>query len=1234
MEFDPSILLSMDEFSAPSPSLSPFNQELLMRSIVNNDKLVRSYQEKCADLQSFIETANQVQVLYRNEKEEREKLQAENVDLNTKLNRLQERVNELENEKINTNILNKQTTAEYEDQIEKMNKKYLDLCESYVEQANILSINQLTTAASTRKCTAIKEYLLTNGVLFDWDSPKKQRRKSSSSDGKTCKKPNSTRTYATQTDTFECIATPKPVTCEKSTQYQQSKTTRSTCTSAFIRTIESATNTEVDSDNEQNVCIESALHRMVSHPLLLSPIREATTTNVTTNSTQTMATNYRTQGTLTLIHNVRKRVNYAPIRSKSERLCEVKKEENPSPCASPSPFSMSSQVPDDSILLNTQFHHYWKVIGDLLCRMLAGQGNMLSVDENQLDDIRIIQNLLAEKGMYRKPIENNDLNDEHCAKGIDCNDEHSRDSMESYNSDKIVFSQIRNLNTYSPVPEENSSCSTSTNKQNIFTPIASVENTVSQTLDSVQSETEIQTKRLEEELPKQPAISKRLERNTNNNQLKSFKRPLVHRENLQLNNRSSSTTQVCNQNDVQFKVPKRKTTEPNPISIKKQKTNQVNLIFTNKSVEKNFSKLKIVNFQKQPNIAEKMKSLFGDLSDEEDQIEEILDLFRVPKMLSPIKDLEYEPNSDERSTENANQLNEEFAHESAPHSPTEPSDDQQMTKSDEISNLFKVREPSIELEQRDQLLEPSNELALKSDQMIPEADVDLSPSTESGSTQSMSLPLLTVSSTEASHTPKDVNVDNWDVNQEISETIDTEMVDFDDYSPASPKPDEQISTLDPPTIPIDTIVSETMENSNKMSNNSTESTLDQIIYNYTDSIRHEVMMPNLTNDECYLLASLRNAIEKYCHAQEWTSISTTECVDKLLSLSRLPKHLSTSILEVVEDTTEDLSIECTPPAPVLKPSHQKCVLLVSRLTKIMPPFNKYIQFELERRLFTFEKEKPLAILTNLAHFYIAIVDIEQPSNRNKVRLFIYKCLYYYKLLSIPLVFIAIMAHPYVLPHASEYEHNNDPLIRAIMSTLSCIIYTNDDHGLFKKREMYHTLKRRYGFFADKSFSADMVVDHCMECIRLNRLQHVDYALILIAKRKDCEYAIKQIIEKHLLPMLHQLFSMNLNATNEHDEKICMIIFTIGSIVKTFPIEHDISGIHNIFATCLNATKRQSIQEAAVLSICQLSRFGIARTYQLLKAWKPNYEISPHIQTVLRTIVYRKSERFWFHNESN
>lgn len=591
MDQDPSMFLQMNDFGT-SNSLSPFNMELLT-SIVNNDKLVRSYHEKCAEnnqiqqnLTSITETAKQIQQMYTNEKEHKEQLQTENADLIEKLSRVQARLEELENEHVNTDTLNKQTIAELEETVDKNNRKYLELCESFVEQANILNTNSLSTLQLARKCTTVKEILNTNGIQFEWKSPSKQRRKSAMDKVKV----KTTRTFATQTEPFSksINITPKPITCDKGTQYQQSKTTRSTCTSTFIHKTEVSTNTESDHDSAD---IELALQKMVSYPTLLSPIYEKTTPKIMTTSTctQTTSRNYRTQGTLTQINNVRKRVNYVRARTKSELLCEVKKEEYFSPCASPGLFGPSS-AQDKPVQVTTQFHHYWQMIGDLLCRMLSTQ-NML-VDEKHMDDIRIIQkfqevqNLIAE-GIHRKSVDNIDLDDVHCTEGIDCQDEHSRDSIESYNSAKIVISKIRNLSNCSPssLDENVSSCSSTLDngdKLNVFTPITPMR-------DQSGVESESQQNRNGEESPllKRTVFASMIQRR-NKNESKPpppYHRPLAINkgtdEKLNCNNSTSTVvSSICQtENDVHFKVPKRKspTIDFDP-TVKRRKLTKVSVM--------------------------------------------------------------------------------------------------------------------------------------------------------------------------------------------------------------------------------------------------------------------------------------------------------------------------------------------------------------------------------------------------------------------------------------------------------------------------------------------------------------------------------------------------------------------------------------------------------------------------------------------------------------------------------
>lgn len=1211
-------------------SISSFSVDVLLNSIGSNDQLVRRYHEKCAEnveiqqnLDSITETAQKIQQMYTNEKDQKIQLQNQNDELINKLNHIQTHLDKVENERVNTDTLNKQTIAELQEQIDQHNKKYFELCELFVEQANILHANSLSTAPLRRKCTAIKEILFSNGIHFEWNkSPAKQKGKSTNEKAKV----KTTHTIGTSTDPIEYNSMPKKLTCEKSTQYQQSKTTRSTCTSAFIHTIDAFTNTEANSSST----IETIACKVVSHPkpLPLPPIDDIDPTKVS-NSTQTDGSHRRTQGTLTEINNVRKRVNYVRTRTKSNAVCEVKKEEYPAPCASvPNVFNAS---PSDVTHLTAQFYNMWQMLGDIFFR-IAGQSST-QADEKLTNDIRIIQkfneiqSLIGEKTFYSKATEK--LYSDETMRNFDCQDEHSRDSIESYNSANVVISNPRNLENCSPLLEENSICSTSINRQTSFkpiTPISSISPAEGRDFEN-ERESAIACKPpspLPLPLPSSSpndAASPRINQTKDKSQGENPpKWPLCMGSSS-----SSNLSEHQTDADVHFKVPKRKfstktTTTASHTTTKKRKTTEVSRI-NNKMV---FQKTNMIfNLQIKSQKPDVYTSLFGEISDdediEEDQIQRIFDLFVTPKMLSPIKDW---PDDAKTQPPPLHKINLDE---------TTISTTENMQQSDAVINEEHSDDSAVLLPPLNHLVHEPIENPLEFMPQITDIEAEVE--------QIHDDQLL--NSNQQCGTSNDLSLNiNCDYGTQISlncENNTDEMVDVDYNSPASPIPEDQLPTVEPPIIPISPVRNTSVQKDDvfeaSYGSTDSDSAIDQIIYNYLPNVRNEVLSCTLpfTAAECYLLASLRNAIEKYCLMKEWTAETATECISKLLVLSRQPRHLAASILEVVEDTKENLCIEYTPPAPALQASHQKCLILVHRLTQFIPSFNKYLHFELERKLFTFGKEKSVVAMTNLAHFFVALVDTDHPTDRSKVRLFIFKCLYYYKTTAVPLVFTVIMAHPYALPHANSVEFITDPLTRAIISTLSNIIYS--EPGIketnLKKTEMFHTLKRRYGFFMDKLFPIDSVIEYCVNCMRANRLKHIGYALILIAKRQDVEYAVKEILKKHLIPMLHHYCSMDLNVNAEHDEKICTILFTIGSIVKTFPIEQNIQGFLDIFSTCLNVTQRQVIQEAAVSAICQMNRFGVTRIYQHLANWKPTYEISPHIHAMLKTIAYRKPKQFWY-----
>lgn len=630
------------------------------------------------------------------------------------------------------------------------------------------------------------------------------------------------------------------------------------------------------------------------------------------------------------------------------------------------------------------------------------------------------------------------------------------------------------------------------------------------------------------------------------------------------------------------------------------------------------------------------------LTKQSENLETDLNVEPIGRM-SPIEDLDPELDNTESSTVRPeNFMNDLDMEPIGPMSPIKDLDPELVTPAVLTEVLIvdpmtdSIEKPTVEKPASDLIEEPtfdvnvnpaSDPVEQPNDVISPPAQQSTDITTEQKNASYFDLDLSPISSdgTTTEITPEKFN--------ESSECNNESEADY--YSPASPKPECHTETK-PCIIPTETLHSnQTHEESNEIQHDSSESEINQIIQDYSPQFAKTVAMSSistLSNQDSYLMASLRNAIERYCMSTEWTSETVTKCVNKMLLETRHVKYLAIALLEVVEDTKEMPSLEFTPPSPALAPSIQRCILLYSRLAHNIPKFNEYFKVMLERKMFTFTNELPVEALTNLTHFYIAINDIDQSSHPANMRLFIYKCLYYFTHKCIPLVFTVLMAHPFILPHANSVEFLTDPLNKAIVCALTNITYSTDiKDRSYKKTEMFLTLKSRFGYFADKVFPIDGTIEYCIDCIQNNRLTNIDYALILLAKRKGYEYALKNIIHKYLIPLLHRYFTNDLTISTQYDQQIMTILLVISSIVKTVPTEVSIDDYVNLLAVALNATDRQIIQEAAISGMCQLSRFGTTRIYQLISAWKPNYIKSKRITAILNTIVYKKPMNFWFNS---
>lgn len=420
-----------------------------------------------------------------------------------------------------------------------------------------------------------------------------------------------------------------------------------------------------------------------------------------------------------------------------------------------------------------------------------------------------------------------------------------------------------------------------------------------------------------------------------------------------------------------------------------------------------------------------------------------------------------------------------------------------------------------------------------------------------------------------------------------------------------------------------------------VSNDQNSSFVDAIIRAFNPE-KHQIQLADATRKLTMpdsLQQKLQSIMQRYAKAKEFTTTEVDVCLSQLLQATQRPKYLAHAILACVQRTSDEkLCTKSTPPAPPMRPIDQKCLVLVLRLAKLIPRFDQYLRMEIERETFRSPKPLPLPAAINQMYLYIALLDIDTDQSARQtssnIRLLIYKCMYYYPMEWTPLVLAILTAYPMAIPHAANTHTHPDPLIRVLATILSTESYGADADPLQRKQDMFYFLKIRYGYFAIISFPWDETIQYCIDCLKQNQLKNVGYALLLLARRRGWEWAMKAIVETHLMPMLQQ-FMANAQTSAVHDQQIATIVFMKASILAMMPTEYVVDEYLDMFAAILVATERKVLQEAAVSALCRMARFGCANVYTRIADWKPDYEVDHAIKAMLLTFVHRKTRGFWF-----
>lgn len=466
------------------------------------------------------------------------------------------------------------------------------------------------------------------------------------------------------------------------------------------------------------------------------------------------------------------------------------------------------------------------------------------------------------------------------------------------------------------------------------------------------------------------------------------------------------------------------------------------------------------------------------------------------------------------------------------------------------------------------------------------------------------------------------------IDSKSTDLVSTESSTYDEFdSPASPSPPFNDNALpyEPPLI---------IPTSPKKLN---RSVVQDILANFDKRKRLTVShrkfkVPSATEEQ--ILTSTRCRIENYVMS-EWTANDIESCYNDLSNVR--PSILSKCIIEVVMNTkSETLSREYTPPAPALPKTHQKVVVLIKRISRQVNRFEDLVLYQLEKEMFVLAGEKvSLAEGMNLTHLFIGLTDCMDGESRWSCVLFVYKCLYYFTKMAIPIIHSVLKAYPTLLPQFQDGDNVTDLLMNTtnnLQSTIAIILINTNlselnplDNGL-KKSDLRIFLKKYY-HFPCMSPTIDDFVDSLVNRLANGcNVENISYSLILIAKRKDIVWA-DEMVQRKLIPLLNHFLS-TISGGAENDERIVILVSAISSIIKSFPITKDISNYQQMFYKMLDLTARHTIQEAAVMALLRTSRFGMVDVYKRICDWEPTTAVSRQCYSMLSTFLYRQNLSYW------
>jgi len=380
-------------------------------------------------------------------------------------------------------------------------------------------------------------------------------------------------------------------------------------------------------------------------------------------------------------------------------------------------------------------------------------------------------------------------------------------------------------------------------------------------------------------------------------------------------------------------------------------------------------------------------------------------------------------------------------------------------------------------------------------------------------------------------------------------------------------------------------------------------------------------------------------INKFMKANPLTSELLKTTVDDVMMSSCIKnpsvfiRHLIACVIKTADDLV-DLSF--TPPAPPMTVSQQRCLLLLRAIDTRHKELEQAVNPEYNLNLFTgfFLDELSHILFNNLTltleemcSLVRVFIGISRSQGQlGRARVFLYDCLFFFPPRAYALTYTILCVWAEVLRHVN-FPTGLTCMDRTVVYLLFNCTKVKAVPGLQGKvLQIRSLIQSTYGYQTPPTTTLDDLTSYLMsklvETRSMDEATSIAACLKLISRWEGIDWSAN-LVQVHLWPLLEG-WSKGLG---EHAGAAAALT-CIGYISQDLPCDklHAVEKMLTVLIHLLNQGPTV-MQEAALSSLVILGgKHNPQTVINLLKSWKPNWNLSPSIEAMLKSFVKKCSSR--------